>query len=335
MDSLWRASTGARNAGTAATPENVSLLGGDIAFDQVTFTYPGRPDQAPSLCRVSFTARAGKRLAVVGPSGAGKSTVLQLLLRLYDDYEVRGLAQRSLAPIRLPQTDRPCGMTVPGASSSAGRHHSRGPRDPQPRRNVAAPPGRARQPRRHFVFVHHPGEYVTTGGPQLVSRSKPLSLIRPYALRRVTHVPSDILYGRPDATFEEVCEAARAALIHDYIVSLPDGYNTVVGEHGVMLSGGQCQRLAIARVFLKSAPIVLLDEPTSALDAENALLVHQAVERLFAGKTCIIVTHTPALLANVDTLLVLENGAVADFGPRYDVAARCATFQRLFGRLEP
>ena len=140
----------------------------------------------------------------------------------------------------------------------------------------------------------------------------------------------DILYGRPDATFDEVCNAARAALIHDFIISLPEGYNTVVGDRGALLSGGQRQRIAIARVFLKDAPLVLLDEPTSALDKENELLVDEAIQRLFANRTCLVVSHSARLLASVDAVLVIQDGAITDFDTPAALAANSDGFRRLF-----
>jgi ABC-type multidrug transport system fused ATPase/permease subunit len=144
-------------------------------------------------------------------------------------------------------------------------------------------------------------------------------------------VGPDIRYGRPTATLEEVVVAAEAALIHEFILSLPDGYATVVGDRGALLSGGQRQRIAMARVFLKQAPLVLLDEPTSALDQENAQLVDAAMQRLFAQRTCIIVTHSARLLASVDAVVVLHQGHVVDVGTPATLAASSSHYQRLFG----
>src|SRR5690606_5189202 len=118
----------------------------------------------------------------------------------------------------------------------------------------------------------------------------------------------NIAFGRPGATRMEVEAAAKAALAHDFIMALEKGYDTPVGERGVMLSGGQRQRLAIARAILRDAPILLLDEATSALDAESETLVQRALERLMQGRTTIVVAHRLATVLKADRILVMEEG---------------------------
>lgn len=144
-----------------------------------------------------------------------------------------------------------------------------------------------------------------------------------------THLP-DIRYGRPDASDEEVMAAAKEALIHDTIMEFPNGYNTVVGDRGAGLSGGQKQRVAIARVFLMDARIVLMDEPTSALDTANEALVAQAVQRLYQGRTCLVVTHTSDLLRAADSVLVMAGGSCEAHGTIPELRASSVSFQRLF-----
>ena len=145
-------------------------------------------------------------------------------------------------------------------------------------------------------------------------------------------IRENILYGRLGASDEEVIEAAKSALIHDTIMSMPQGYETSIGDRGTGLSGGQRQRIAIARVFLKNSPIILMDEPTSALDAENEALVVQAIERLFRERTCLIVTHRSDLLRIVDKVIVIENGGLEAFGIQQTVATTSKTYQRLFAQ---
>jgi len=145
-------------------------------------------------------------------------------------------------------------------------------------------------------------------------------------------IRENILYGRLGASDEEVIEAAKSALIHDTIMSMPQGYETSIGDRGTGLSGGQRQRIAIARVFLKNSPIILMDEPTSALDAENEALVVQAIERLFRECTCLIVTHRSDLLRIVDKVIVIENGGLEAFGTQQTVATTSKTYQRLFAQ---
>ena len=124
----------------------------------------------------------------------------------------------------------------------------------------------------------------------------------------------NILYGRLDATEEEVVEAAKRANIHDYIMSLEEGYDTVVGERGVRLSGGQKQRLCIARVFLKNPPILILDEATSALDNTTEILIQQALDELCKGRTTIVVAHRLSTIKNADEIAVISNGRIVEQG---------------------
>ncbi len=124
----------------------------------------------------------------------------------------------------------------------------------------------------------------------------------------------NILYGRLDATEEEVIEAAKRANIHDYIMSLEEGYDTVVGERGVRLSGGQKQRLCIARVFLKNPPILILDEATSALDNTTEILIQQAIDELCKGRTTIVVAHRLSTIKNADEIAVISEGKIVEQG---------------------
>lgn len=127
-------------------------------------------------------------------------------------------------------------------------------------------------------------------------------------------VKENILYGRPDATDDEVMEAAKRANIHDYIISLPDGYDTQIGERGVRLSGGQRQRLSIARIFLKNPPILILDEATSALDNATEILIQAALDELCRGRTTIVVAHRLSTIKNVDEIAVVSDGRIKEIG---------------------
>ncbi len=124
----------------------------------------------------------------------------------------------------------------------------------------------------------------------------------------------NILYGRLDATEQEIIEAAKRANIHDYIMSLEHGYDTVIGERGVRLSGGQKQRLCIARVFLKNPPILILDEATSALDNTTEILIQQALDELCRGRTTIVVAHRLSTIKNADEIAVISDGKIVEQG---------------------
>lgn len=124
----------------------------------------------------------------------------------------------------------------------------------------------------------------------------------------------NILYGKPDATREEVITASKLANIHDFVMTLPDGYDTVIGERGVKLSGGQKQRLSIARVFLKNPPILILDEATSALDNATEMLIQQSLDDLCKGRTTIVVAHRLSTVKNADKIAVVKDGSIVEEG---------------------
>ncbi|MBB5516129.1 ATP-binding cassette subfamily B protein [Rubricella aquisinus] len=139
----------------------------------------------------------------------------------------------------------------------------------------------------------------------------------------------NIRFGRPDASDAEVEAAARAAAAHDFLTKLPDGYDTYVGERGVMLSGGQKQRIAIARAILRDAPVLLLDEATSALDAESERAVQQAVDLLSKDRTTLVIAHRLATVKKADRIIVMEDGAIVATGTHDSLVAEGGLYARL------
>jgi ABC-type multidrug transport system fused ATPase/permease subunit len=153
-----------------------------------------------------------------------------------------------------------------------------------------------------------------------------------------TSIAENIRLGKPDASQEEVEQAARLANIHDFICSLPQDYNTSAGEWGGRLSGGQRQRISLARAILKDAPILLLDEPTSALDTESEALVQQALERFTAGRTTLVIAHRLSTIKNANRVVVLHDGKIIEQGTHEQLiklgGAYLDLYQRQF-RLDP
>ena len=223
-------------------------ISGKLTFDSVEFSYPSRPD-ITILKDISFSAKAGEKIAIVGPSGAGKSTIASLILQFYKPtkgqilYDGLDASQYTLTDIR-----------------------------------------------NQVAIV--PQDVLLFGGT----------------------IRENIHYGRLDATDEHVIEAAKRANAHEFIMSFPEGYDTKVGERGVKLSGGQRQRIAIARALLKNPSILILDEATSALDSESERLVQEALEELMKNRTSIIIAHRLSTIKNADTIVVVQDGLVAENG---------------------
>jgi len=142
-------------------------------------------------------------------------------------------------------------------------------------------------------------------------------------------VMENIRFGNPGASNEEIYEAARSAAAHDFIAELPEGYETYVGERGVMLSGGQKQRVAIARAILRNAPVLLLDEATSALDAENERSVQDAFDHLLKGRTTIVVAHRLATVKKADRIIVLDRGKIVAQGNHEKLISEKGVYARL------
>ena len=143
-------------------------------------------------------------------------------------------------------------------------------------------------------------------------------------------VKENILLGRPDATDDEIVEAAKMANAHDFIMNLPEGYDTEVGERGVKLSGGQKQRLSIARIFLNNPPILILDEATSALDLESEAIIQEALDVLSKDRTTLIVAHRLSTITHADKIVVMENGQIVETGTHQELIQKQGAYEHLY-----
>ena len=154
-----------------------------------------------------------------------------------------------------------------------------------------------------------------------------ISIVLQDPLLFAASIADNIRYGRLEATTEEIVEAAKAANAHDFIMALPNKYNTQLGERGALLSGGERQRISVARAFLKNAPMVILDEPTSSVDSKTEGVILDALDRLMVGRTTFVVAHRLSTIRHADTILVLNRGAIVDRGTHEELIARDGLYQ--------
>ena len=164
----------------------------------------------------------------------------------------------------------------------------------------------------------------------LESVRKNIGIVQQDVFLFIGTIRENILYGRPDATEEEVIQAAKRANIHDYVMTLENGYDTEIGERGVKLSGGQKQRLSIARVFLKDPAILILDEATSALDNTTEVLIQQSLDELCKGRTTLVVAHRLSTIRNADEIAVVMNGEITERGTHEELMAKGGTYKALY-----
>jgi ABC-type multidrug transport system fused ATPase/permease subunit len=155
-------------------------------------------------------------------------------------------------------------------------------------------------------------------------------------------IAENIRYGRLDATQEEIVAAAKAANAHDFIMRLPQKYDTILGERGAAVSGGERQRISVARAFLKNAPILILDEPTSSVDSKTEAVILEALDRLMAGRTTFLIAHRLSSLRHADKILVVNNGQLVEQGTERELLAKNGLYKQLhdaqvgtFKRKEP
>ncbi len=235
---------------------------GDVSLKNVTFGYT--PDKTV-LKDVSVNAKRGQTVAIVGPTGAGKTTIINLLMRFYDQNSGEILMDG------IPSLDI--------------------------KRNDL---------RRAFTMVLQ-DTWLFSGS-----------------------IYDNIVYGKEDATKEEVYEAAKSAKIADYIESLPDGYDTILSDDGVNISKGQRQLITIARAFLSNAPILILDEATSNVDSRTEIQIQNAMSKLMENKTCFIIAHRLSTIQSADTILVVKDGSIIEQGSHEELIEKKGFYHSLY-----
>ena len=279
-------------------PVEVPEFTGAVDFDNVYFSYTG---DNFILRDVSLSVKPGQIVALLGGTGSGNTSFVNLIPRFYDvdssstvTHQGKTYGVSSKGTVKIGDSK----FTVENDSVTIDEEQ---------------------------VKVEPPGTVCINGVDvrlySIDNLRRQIGMVHQDPFLFSATIRENIAFGRPEATLEEVEDAAKAAMIHDFIVTLEEGYDSEVGERGVTLSGGQKQRIAIARALLADPRILILDDSTSSVDAKTEMLIQKALENLMKDRTTFIITHRLSTVRNADLIVMMERGQIVEMGAHEELIA--------------
>ncbi|NWF95002.1 MAG: ATP-binding cassette domain-containing protein [Candidatus Thorarchaeota archaeon] len=281
-------------------PVPFSGVRGDVEFRNVSFSHKGADRLV--LRDISLKVRAGQVVALIGGTGSGKTSLVNLIPRFYD-VDSRPTVEYKGRIYRVDEEARVCieGKYYPARDGTVEIEGT-------------------------ICEVLMPGQVLVDGvdvrNYRLDDLRRSVGMVHQSPFLFSTSIKENIAFARPDASMKEIQDAARAAMIHDFIEGLPEGYDTVVGERGLTLSGGQKQRVAIARALIANTPILVLDDSTSSVDAKTELVIQKALENLMRGRTTFVISHRLSTIRNADLIIMMERGRIIEQGSHDELMSR-------------